>query len=103
MTTRKKDNRWSALFHYLPAGTLLSVIFAMGVAWQVSVNAAEHRERNTIIIKQVKKTNIMRYIAIQKELNIYNAEIKALNKNEERAFKQRQQIIKLINARNGRR
>jgi len=98
MTTRKKDNRWSALFHYLPAGTLLSVIFAMGVAWQVSVNAAEHRERNTIIIKEVKKTNIMRYIAIQKELNVYNAQIKALNKNEERAFKQRQQIIKLVTA-----
>ena len=103
MTTRKKDNRWSALFHYLPAGTLLSVIFAMGGAWQVSVNAAEHRERNTIIIKQVKKINIMRFIAIQKELNIYNVQIKALNKNEERAFKQRQQIIKLINTRNGRR
>ena len=101
--TRKKDNKWEALFHYLPAGTLIGVIFAMGVAWQVSVNAAEHRERNTIIIKQVKKINIMRFIAIQKELNIYNAEIKALNKNEERAFKQRQQIIKLISARNGRR
>jgi len=100
MTARKKDNRWTMLFHYLPAGTLIGVIFAMGVAWQVSVNAAEHRERNTIIIKQVKKINIMRFIAIQKELNVYNAQIKALNKNEERAFKQRQQIIKLINGQN---
>lgn len=100
MTTRKKDNMWLVLFRYLPAGTLLSVIFAAGVAWQVGVNAAEHRERNTIIIKEVKKTNIMRYIAIQKELNIYNVQIKALNKNEERAFKQRQQIIKLINGQN---
>ena len=103
MTARKKDNKWVVLFHYLPAGTLIGVIFAMGVAGQVSVNAAEHRERNTIISKEVKKINIMRFIAIQKELNIYNAEIKALNKNEERAFKQRQQIIKLINTRNGRR